>query len=111
MATGWQEYKGKWYYLYSNGQMAASQWIKSSDGSWYYLNDDGKMEKGWQEYTEGKWYYLDPKGKMQTGSQNIDGKEYYLYSDGEMAADQWVKNTDGSWCYQLIVKCRKAERI
>lgn len=48
------------------------------------------MVTGWQldEYTSGgklvkQWSYYDPvNGDLKTSWQNVDGKWYYLYSDG-----------------------------
>lgn len=38
MQTGWVNYKGNWYYLYSSGQMAANTWVEG-----YYVNSSGIM--------------------------------------------------------------------
>lgn len=42
LETGWQQVKGSWYYLYSNGVMASNEWIQYK-GQWYYLKKDGDM--------------------------------------------------------------------
>lgn len=53
------------------------------DGSWFYYNHDG-LHKGWL-LENGDWYYLDPEtGMMQTGFITLEGKTYYLNSDGRM---------------------------
>jgi glucan-binding YG repeat protein len=44
------------------------------------------MRKGWIEIDQ-KWYHLDNNGAMETGWINDGGKEYCLYSNGEMIHD------------------------
>ena len=45
------------------------------------------METGWA-FIEGKWYYLNSDGSMETGWAFIEGKWYYLNSDGSMAVSR-----------------------
>ncbi|MFW3423531.1 N-acetylmuramoyl-L-alanine amidase family protein, partial [Streptococcus pneumoniae] len=43
---------------------------------------NGDMKIGWTK-VNGKWYYLNSNGAMVTGSQTIDGKVYNFASSGE----------------------------
>ena len=38
----------------------------------------------------GKWYFMNESGRMQTGWITVNEKNYYLHSDGSMAADTTV---------------------
>ena len=72
-------------------------WI-SQDGQWVYYDKSGELHKGWLEYN-GDWYYLDEEnGIMQTGFVSVDGKTYYLLSDGKMLTRPMVFTpaSDGS---------------
>ena len=45
-----------------------------------------------------KWKYILLYGEMQTGWNNIDGKKYYLGSDGTMQKNTWIEDkNDGNW--------------
>ncbi|WP_160691117.1 cadherin-like beta sandwich domain-containing protein [Clostridium sp. C2-6-12] len=90
---------GKNYYLQPDGNMATG-WI-IYDGSWYYLGNDGAKKTGWQLYN-GTWYYLDFEGKMKTGwIMDVDGRYYYLYSNGAMAYSTTIGGyrlgSNGAW--------------
>ena len=81
----WIQYKGEWYYLKSNGYMAANEWAKDSKG-WLYMEGSGKPAKSkWIQY-KGSWYYLNASGYMVTGTQTINGKTYRFDSSGK-----WIK--------------------
>lgn len=43
MLTEWQKIGGSWYYLNSNGVMAANTWIGE-----YYVNSSGVWDQGGQ---------------------------------------------------------------
>ncbi|MDS8126730.1 N-acetylmuramoyl-L-alanine amidase family protein, partial [Streptococcus pneumoniae] len=43
---------------------------------------NGDMTTGWFQ-VNGRWYYLNSNGAMVTGSQTIDGKVYNFASSGE----------------------------
>ena len=64
----------------------AQGWMQNHSGSWQYRRN-GKAVTGWL-YNNKKWYWLDEKGWMFHGGwKQIDGKYYYFYSDGSMAAN------------------------
>ena len=73
-------------------------WMKSG-GKWYYYKD-GKMLKSAWIIDKGDKYYLGADGAMLTGWQTINRLEYYFYSDGHMACDEWLGgyfiNMDGN---------------
>lgn len=79
-----------WWYTYPNGSYYIRGARTEIDGKWYRFDNRGYMVTGWQldEYTSGgklvkQWSYYDPvNGDLKTGWQNVDGKWYYLYSDG-----------------------------
>lgn len=65
-------------------------WIKTSE-DWYYYENGQPVKATWR-LIDGKWYYLASDGKMLDGIQTIAGKQYYFYekseggrSHGEMA--------------------------
>ncbi|MDF2700883.1 MAG: lysozyme [Haloplasmataceae bacterium] len=66
LLKGWQKVGDYYYYLYSNGAMAESEWFQD---------------------TNGYWYYLDGNGRMLTGLQTINNIMYYFHetSDGSQA--------------------------
>ena len=112
MLTGWQQISGKWYYLQSDGAMAADTWIdnyyvdasgawvegktteggwvQTSDGRWYYDNGDGTRPKSTWKKIDGVEYYFDADGWMVTGWLKIGSIWYYLKSNGAKAYDYWV---------------------
>ena len=64
--TGWVQYQGNWYYMYSDGHVFHGGWLKVSN-KWYYMDTEtGMMKKGWLK-TSGKYYYLNSSGVIQTG--------------------------------------------
>ena len=67
----------------------AQGWMQNHSGSWQYRRN-GKAVTGWL-YNNKKWYWLDEKGWMFHGGwKQIDGKYYYFYSDGSMAANTMI---------------------
>ncbi|AGF59629.1 glucan-binding YG repeat protein [Clostridium saccharoperbutylacetonicum] len=101
MLYSWQQKDGNWYYLGgSNDGAMKTGWVFDSNYKrWFYFDDSGAMQTGWQKIND-KWYYLQVdnftdsttntsyvKGEMRTGWINLDGKDYLLYSTGEMAHD------------------------
>ena len=68
----------------------ANGWTQNDSGEWSYYKD-GELVKGWRSDDQ-KWYWLDKTtGKMFSGDwKQIDGKWYYFYADGSMAANTKV---------------------
>ena len=90
----WKQNKAGWYYEYSDGSYAKSEWLKIG-GKWYYFNAKGYMVKNWQKIGK-KWYYFGSNGKMRSGWQKISGKWYY-FASGAMSTG-W-KKLSGKWYY------------
>lgn len=99
MQTGWQKIDGTYYYFNSKGEMKKG-WIKVGTKKYYMNTTNGKLTTGWKMISK-KWYYFNVNGVMQTGWINLGGKYYYLYSDGHMAASEWIGNyhvnEKGAW--------------
>ena len=82
-ATGWRNIDGKWYYFLHH---ALKGFQKIGDKSYYFDPVNSDMKTGWiskQGYPGLEWYYYDPEsGEQLSGWQEIDGKKYYLTSNG-----------------------------
>lgn len=101
MLYSWQKDSGNWYYLGQNddGSMKTGWVFDTKYNRWFYMNDSGAMQIGWKKIDD-EWYYLQEsnytdvntnmtyvQGEMRTGWINSDGKDYLLYSSGQMAHD------------------------
>lgn len=85
MAATWiQTGVTDWKYQKDDGNFMTDSWLLHSDGKWYYLGADGMMKKGWFQDKNQKWYFLNSSGAMQTGLINVDGKVYWMESNGEL---------------------------
>ncbi|MBE6063082.1 MAG: bifunctional metallophosphatase/5'-nucleotidase [Clostridium butyricum] len=84
----WKTQNSRWYYEYSDGTYAKSQWLKV-DNDWYLFDDAGWMLTGWQKVGD-YWYLLNQSGAMATGWVNEGKISYHLSDSGEM--DQRVAN-------------------
>jgi glucan-binding YG repeat protein len=73
---------GEWYFIKSNGYMAAKAWVKDSHG-WMWMGANGKITKNKWIKSGGYWYYLKADGYMATGKLTIDGKTYNFNSSGK----------------------------
>ena len=82
-ATGWRNIDGKWYYFLPH---ALKGFQKIGDKSYYFDPVNSDMKTGWisKQGNRGlEWYYYDPEsGEQLSGWQEIDGKKYYLTSNG-----------------------------
>lgn len=95
---GWNSKGGRWWYSPdpTNKTYYRSEW-KLIDNKWYLFDSDGWCVTGWvyyQTYKDKKdiWYYLDPTGcDMAIGWKQVNGKWYYFNSDGEMQTG-WIKD-------------------
>lgn len=114
---GWQETRGKWYYLDEYGYMISNQfmeldevtylfggsgamatgWAKFKD-QWYYFDDNGALQKDGWFFIDGKWYYLKETGAMETGWKFDKGKWYYLDKENGDMATGWVFD-NVTWYY------------
>lgn len=81
----------------------AGTWQTAGD-KWQYQKDDGTFViSGWcQDTDNGKWYHFDDQGHMQTGWISVEGKSYYLDSNGVMLVntvtpDGYLVGADGAW--------------
>ena len=99
-AGTWKYVNDQWKYQRGTNKFAYNEWIKDN-GKYYYIGNDGIMKTGWQQVNN-QWYYMDQTGVMQTGwFKDTDGKWYYLYANGSMAADTTVDgyhlSKSGAW--------------
>ena len=91
MQTGWKKLGGKWYFFKKDGSMAAGEYCQG-----YWLNKDGtctySYQASWKKNKNG-WWYGDSKGWYAKNQWlTIDGKDYYFYKNGYMAASRWIGN-------------------
>ncbi len=94
--TGWNQEKGKWFYVGADGQRAGNGWL-NLDGSWYYLDENGYRATGWKEFGRQK-HYFNSDGVGQTGVARIDGKLYYFNSKGVLKKG-FIQGIDGNRYY------------
>lgn len=89
--SAWKLIDGKWYLFGADG-WCKTGWVyyqtyKDKKDVWYYLNPvNCDMAIGWYK-VDNDWYYFDKNGEMCTGWIIDNGKDYYLYSTGQMAHD------------------------
>ena len=69
----------------------------------YWIDEDTFMAKGWRQI-DGKWYYLRSNGAMAKNywEESQDGVWYYLGADGVMMTnattpDGYRVGADGAW--------------
>lgn len=90
MAVGTQRIGKQYYYFRENGEMAVGWAYDDDTEQWYYLNDNGTRKTGWYE-TGGVWYWFDSKGIMyHSGMRMVSGHKYYFFENGQMAANKYV---------------------
>lgn len=94
---------GWWYQTYYGSYYKDTE--AQINGKWYKFDERGYMMTGWYlregRYVNGdiykNWSYFDPvNGDKKLGWQNIDGKWYYLTTDGARMGEQ---NLDGKLYY------------
>lgn len=107
--------KSDWYYVKTNGVMAANEWLEIK-GHWYRFAEDGKALRGW--FKDGKnWFYLNetdtqefPECSMQTYWKEIlyKGKKSWYYFEtesgktkGRMYSNEFVHSKDGNWYFLM----------
>ena len=84
MASGWQNWKGKTYYI-NPSTMRAVKWEQTINGQFYYFDDNCAMyNKGWLRWgADGSWSYFPSNGIRYTGWHTIDGVSYNFGSNGK----------------------------
>lgn len=85
---------GFYVYRLKENKVEEKKWVQE-DGKWKLL-DGTKYYTGWQK-VNGKWYYLGTDGIMKTGWQIIDHKWYKLDGSGAMV-EGWLKEGN-TWYY------------
>mgnify|MGYP002621074205 CR=1 FL=1 len=84
-SSQWLQDKGEWYYLKSNGYMAANAWARDSIG-WCWMGANGKIVKNKWVKTGGYWYYLKSNGYMAANEWAKDSvKWYWMKSNGRIS--------------------------
>ena len=81
--------------------VSAASWQQNNTGWWWQEDDSSYPTSTWKSIYE-KWYYFDSYGYMLgKGWHWIDGKCYYMYSGGDMAANAWIDgcyvDASGAW--------------
>ena len=95
-STGtWKQDSKGYYFLYSSGKYAKSEWLKYN-GGWYYFDKSGYMQTGWQRIG-GQWYFFSSTGKMVKGWKRLATKWYYFAKNGAMTTG-WLR-LNGKWYY------------
>jgi glucan-binding YG repeat protein len=86
MLYDWKKYGNTWYYLGDSNDGSAKQgWILNNN-KWYYFDENYAMIIGWKQINN-SWYYFNTDGSMATGWIKDKGKDYMLYSNGEMVCN------------------------
>lgn len=73
-----------------------NQWEKGENGEWYYYGSDGASEIGWIN-VDGDDYYIDSDHQLAKSWMKQDGKWYYFDDSGKMKTG-W-QNIDGEDYY------------
>ena len=105
---GWQQIDGKWYYFldYSTHNYALKGFTNIGGKEYYFDPVNADMKTGWisRQSDVKKWYYYDPEsGERLLGWQDIDGKKYYLTSEGAYCG--YTYTIDGKLYYFDPVTC------
>ncbi|WP_195487314.1 cell wall-binding protein [Streptococcus parasanguinis] len=105
---GWQQIDGKWYYFldYSTHNYALKGFTNIGGKEYYFDPVNADMKTGWisRQSDVKKWYYYDPEsGERLLGWKDIDGKKYYLTSEGAYCGHTYT--IDGKLYYFDPVTC------
>ena len=94
----WKEDSTGWWYEYSDGSYAQSEWVDgcwiSGNGYWQY-----KPTASWYQDSTG-WYYMDTSGYYEKNDTvTIDGVSYSFDGNGYMIENKkgWVSDSNGWW--------------
>ncbi|MCR5214024.1 MAG: hypothetical protein K6E10_06385 [Eubacterium sp.] len=112
----WQQTNGRWWYQYSDGGYAQSEYIDGYwlDGAGWYdstwnghwvSNDTGWWFESGSWYPTNQWLKIDTKWYHFNGSGYMDANKwignYYVQGDGSMATSKWIGDyyvgSDGAW--------------
>lgn len=97
-----QDTDGNLYYMGETGRAVKSIYVHDSDFNFYYANLYGKLVKNQQVTISGKVQYFGADGIQVKGNWLTDdlGNRYYYHNDsGNMAVNEYIMNTDGTWSY------------
>lgn len=72
--------------------------VNGPDGVMWQTADGSFLADSWLEFG-GLRYHLNAQGYIETGFTQIDGKVYYLYPEGIMAAGGWLQIGDGIYFF------------
>ena len=110
MLTGWNNWKGEWYYFNTSGRLVYNSWIgnyyvdnngKMVKNRWingYYVGADGRFRPAQWVQTNGKWWYRHQDGSYTTNNfEYIDGHWYFFNGNGYMV-NGW-KKVGSKWYY------------
>ncbi|WP_418579720.1 serine hydrolase [Hungatella sp.] len=98
----WQQEGEKWYFVKSDGNRAANEWM-TIDGADYWFDSDCVMATGWRHYSNDAWYYFKSSGAMASSCWvETDGQWFYLGADGVMmkntvTPDGYTLDASGVW--------------
>lgn len=94
-ADSWQKDSRGWWYSFSRGGYARSQWL-NLNGTWYAFDSNGYMLTGWY-WIDGSDYYFTSSGAMVTGWKYISGEWYYFSNTGARQSG-WFRQGN-TWYY------------
>lgn len=80
--NGWQDYKGKRYYVSESGGLmnGGTKWI---DGKWYCFDRLGALQKGRIDVDELSFHYTDSNGAFLTDADfTLDNVRYHADAEG-----------------------------
>lgn len=102
-AAGWATENGQWVYYDNYGSRVTNEWKRGADNQWRYLNSRGQMAvNSWVD----EEYYVDSEGVMAAGkwmklnsnNRSITSSDhwYYFQDSGKMVTNCW-KKIDNRW--------------
>ena len=92
LVRGWFTLDGAKYYFVPKNAHGYVNVVRKINGVKYAFDKDGKLQSGWATIG-GKRRYIDPKtGKVATGIVKIDGKTYWMDSNGTQVLSSGIHN-------------------
>jgi len=100
-AAGWATENGQWVYYDNYGSRVTNEWKRGADNQWRYLNSHGQMAvNSWVD----EEYYVDSDGVMAAGrwmelsssrsSITASNHWYYFQDSGKVVTNSWKKIND-----------------